>query len=77
MSDIHIENYERYKIELDNVSLLYYPSLSILNIEFWDSVEEDDVEVTIWDDTGYHLENSPIQDISILEKYLQMFKEIK
>lgn len=77
MSDIHIENYERYKIELDNVSLLYYPSLSILNIEFWDSVEEDDVEVTIWDDTGYHLENSPIKDISILEKYLQMFKEIK
>lgn len=77
MSDIHIENYERYRIELDNVSLLYYPSLSILNIEFWDSAEEDDVEITIWDETGYHLENSPIKDLSILEKYLQMFKEIK
>ena len=76
MYNTEIENFERYKIELDTYSLLYYPSTKTMSVEYWDDIEEDDVEVIIYDETGYHLENSFIKDLSVLDNYLKIFKEI-
>jgi len=75
--NISLEKYECYKIDLDEFSLRYYQELNIMSIEFWDTVEDDLAELTIYDETGFHLELSPYKDLEIFNKYLTVFKEQK
>jgi len=48
MSDISVEKYERFRIDHGTFSSLYYPQLDIMNVEFFDEDEEDEIEETVW-----------------------------
>ena len=76
MNDPIIENYEVYRINYENYSLLYYPSLNIINIDYWDDKEEDQVETTIWSkDDGFLLDISLTIEKQTIEKALEIFKQ--
>lgn len=74
---IQFEQYECFRINFDNYSLLYYPLLQTMTILFCDDIEEDEVELQIYDETGFHIEKSPISDIKLLTTWLMYFKEQK
>jgi hypothetical protein len=74
---LDLQNYECYRINHEEFSFLFYPSLGMMNIVYWDSVEDDEIEITIYDETGFNLDYIPFKDLEILQKYLSIFKEQK
>jgi len=72
-----VEKLERYSILLDTYSIYYYPSTNEMTIEFFSDIDEEEYEVTIYDVSGFHLEESPIKDEVLLTTYLNLFKEQK
>ena len=75
--NIDVERRERYTITLDEYSIYFYPMSQEMTIEFFSMVDEEEYEVTIYDESGFHLEESPIKDEVLLLKYLDLFKEQK
>lgn len=73
MSDIF--RYECLRLNFETYSLLYYQKENMLILEFFDEIDQDEVEVCIWDETGFHLEESPIKDIDFLNTQLLYMRD--
>jgi len=48
MDSINVQKYECLRIDYDAYSLLYYKDIKILNIRYFDEVDDDEVEITLW-----------------------------
>lgn len=70
---MQIENYEVYSIELQQYTLTFNPKDKSMFIDYITD-EGEDFQVLIYDELGYHLEDSLEKDVEILEKYKNMFE---
>ena len=70
--EIELERIERFRIDHDDFSTLYYPSENLMSIECFDTEEDDEIEITVWSD-GEFL-NDEVDRVQ-LEKDLDFFKE--
>jgi len=68
-----IEELNVFKLEMDDLVYLFYPELNIINIEYYDSKEDDDFFVTIYYEGAFHLEESSEKDLNKLNKILNIF----
>ena len=76
MSDeIEFEPYECLRIDHENFSLLYYPSLKIMNVLYFDIEEDDEVEETVWTEESGFLESG--FDATILQSDLDFMRSYK
>lgn len=76
MSDeIEFEQYECLRINHEDFSLLYYPSLKIMNVLYFNKEEDDEVEETIWTEEDGFLENN--FDSTILNIDLEYMRSYK
>lgn len=74
-NEIEFEQYDCLRIDHENFSLLYYPSLKIMNVLYFDIEEDEEVEDTVWTEEDGFLSN-PF-DITILEKDLEYMRSYK
>ena len=76
MSDeIEFEQLECLRINHEDFSLLYYPTLKIMNVLYFNKEEDDEVEETIWTEEVGFLENN--FDSTILNIDLEYMRSYK
>lgn len=76
MSDeIDFQQLECLRINHEDFSLLYYPSLKIMNVLYFNKEEDDEVEETIWTEEVGFLENN--FDSTILNIDLEYMRSYK
>ena len=73
--EIEFEQYECLRIDHENFSLLYYPSLKIMNVLYFDIEEDDEVEEAVWTEEGGFLESG--FDTTILKSDLDFMRSYK
>jgi hypothetical protein len=74
---IELESLEVFKIQDGELSYLYYPTLKIINVEYYDNNEDCDFFITIYYDGQFHLDESPEKDLNKLNSYLSFFQNFK
>ena len=74
-NEIEFEQYECLRINHEDFSLLYYPSLKILNVLYFDIEEDDEVEDTVWTEQDGFFENK--FDRTILQLDLDFMRSYK
>jgi hypothetical protein len=74
-NEIEFEQYECLRINHEDFSLLYYPSLKILNVLYFDIEEDDEVEDTVWTEQDGFFENK--FDRTILQSDLDFMRSYK
>lgn len=74
-NEIEFEQYECLRINHEDFSCLYYPTLKILNVLYFDIEEDDEVEDTVWTEEDGFLDS--IFDLTILEKDLEIMRSYK
>jgi hypothetical protein len=72
---MNIDYLKKSVLEFDNYTLAWYPSIKEMWIEFYDSIDDDDYELCIWNADGFHVEESPEKDVDLLAKQLQFFEQ--
>lgn len=75
IDEIEFEQLECLRINHEDFSLLYYPSLKIMNVLYFNKEEDDEVEETIWTEEDGFLENnfdSTILNIDL--EYMRCYK---
>jgi hypothetical protein len=75
LNKIEFKQYERLRINHEDFSCLYYPSLKILNVLYFDFEEDDEVEDTVWTEEDEFLDSA--FDITIIQKDLEIFRSYK
>lgn len=74
-NEIEFEQYNCLRINHEDFSCLYYPTLKALNVLYFDIEEDEEVEDTVWTEEDGFLSNS--FDITILEKDLEYMRSYK
>ena len=73
--EIEFEQYECLRINHEDFSCLYYPTLEILNVLYFDTEEDDEVEDTVWTEEDGFLESG--FDATILQSDLDFMRSFK
>ena len=72
---IEFEQYDCLRIDHEDFSLLYYPSLKIMNVLYFNIEEDDEVEETVWTEEDGFLESG--FDATILQSDLDFMRSYK
>ena len=73
--EIEFEQYDCLRIDHEDFSLLYYPSLKIMNALYFNIEEDDEVEEAVWTEQDGFLENG--FDATILQSDLDYMRGYK
>ena len=74
-NEVEFEQYECLRINHEDFSLLYYPSLKIMNVLYFNKEEDDEVEETVWTEEDGFLDSA--FDLTIIEKDLEYMRSYK
>jgi len=72
---IEFDLYDCLRIDHEDFSLLYYPSLKTMNVLYFNVEEDDEVEETVWTEDGGFLESE--FDATILQSDLDFMRSYK
>lgn len=73
--EIEYENQNIIQIEHEDFLIDYLIESNVIMLSWYDEENDEDMEVCIYSNNEWHLEESPINDIELLNNYLNMFKE--